>query len=119
MNGPPGAPRPGASRPKAPWERVRALGRRRYVVRAGLLGWALPVGLLSTFGTLALKAAGVIDAETVPEFVVWLLRTRPLWGLAALAGYAGLWVAGGIGVGLLLWRRQERRFEHRRSLRER
>ena len=94
-------------------DRVRALARRRFVWRAGVLGWALPVAVFSTFGTQLLKWTGLIETETVLDFGVWLFRTAPVWGTFAALAYVGLWVVGGVVMGHYLWRRHARRMARR------
>jgi hypothetical protein len=65
-------------------------GLPRFVLLHGVLGWGIPTGLLFVLLT-------------------WIIQGRPEDLAAFLAVNAVIWPAGGLGFGLLMWRRQVRR----------
>jgi len=88
---------------------IRAHTRRRFIWRNGVVRFALPVGFFSTLGTQLLRWTGLVRQETVVDFLVWLLRERPLWGVVGWLVYVAMWMLGGLVMGVYLWRRTQRR----------
>ncbi|MCP1726596.1 hypothetical protein J2T60_000561 [Natronospira proteinivora] len=73
------------------WQQLRRMGRARYILRYGILGWALPVAVL---GLLLLG----LSARALPSLgfmLVMLLVVTPIFGAL---------------VGLWAWEENERRF---------
>jgi hypothetical protein len=77
------------------WEQIRAKGRRRFVVRYGLLYWGLPFGLVTTLGPVAY---GFFRHSAAPS--VWSLT----------GSFIVLCLGFGYGMGETEWRRRERAY---------
>jgi hypothetical protein len=74
------------------WEKVRALGRWRFIWMIGVIGWGVPTG--------ALMLAWRWWSDGVPP----TLRTIVI--MAVVFG-----IGGGLAFGAVMWRRTERRYE--------
>ena len=70
------------------WETTRKLGRGRYVLRYGIAGWAIPVGVFLTG----------ID--------IW----QHGFSLSKIIIAAIIWPVGGYFFGMIVWSSSERRY---------
>ncbi|MDQ2070792.1 hypothetical protein [Natronospira bacteriovora] len=73
------------------WQRVRRMGRWRYVLYRGILGWALPVAVAG----LLLLALSTRQLPSLGFVLFMLLVAVPVFGVL---------------VGLWAWQENERRF---------
>lgn len=73
----------------ARWEEQRKKGKPRFVLVTGVLSYGVPMFAITTFA--------------LP-----LLRARPLPSPFAIAFSAGMWLLGGVILGLMLWWVNER-----------
>ena len=71
------------------WETTRKLGRNRYVVRNGIIGWGIPVGIFMTL--LNIWQHGFSVASIVIAGIIWPI--------------------GGYVFGLITWAISERRYQ--------
>jgi hypothetical protein len=71
------------------WETTRQLGKRRYVVRNGVVGWGIPVGIILTL------------------FDTW----RRGFSAHAIVIAVIIWPIAGYFVGLATWAIRERRYQ--------
>jgi hypothetical protein len=71
------------------WERIRKAGRSSYIVKYGVLGWGIPVAILTTL-------MDWLQGTPVTELAVALAIRLPLFAI------------GGIAFGAFLWAFQER-----------
>ena len=74
------------------WDEVRAFGRWRFIWLIGVVGWGVPVGVL----TLAWRW--------------WDTGTRPTLSNILVTAIV-ITIAGGITFGALIWRRAERNYQ--------
>lgn len=79
-------------RDRAKWERVRAKGKRRFVLMRGVLGWGLGTAILSSV---------LLAIEGVPSFHLW-----PGLPIAVL-----VFAAGGYFWGSWVWDILERQYQ--------
>ena len=86
------------------WAQIRARGRRDFILRYGVRGWALPVGVAVWLA--AFVVVPVLMMEPSPDWAY--LGSRP-FVLSVLAG-VGLWPLGGWAWAAWEWRRCEARF---------
>ncbi len=68
---------------RAKWERVRAKGKRRFVIRRGVLGWGLGTGILSSV---------LLAVEGAPSFHPWLELPVAMLVFAAGGYFWGSWM---------------------------
>ena len=86
------------------WARIRQQGKWRFVLRYGLLRWALPVALLTGALTLfdpVLRGGRPLSA---------LAEGPPMLSLTSLVVLVLLWVVVGSVVGLIMWNSSEARY---------
>jgi hypothetical protein len=70
------------------WKTTRELGKSRYVIRKGMIGWAVPVGIFVTL------------------FEIWLNG----FSAVAIIINAIIWPIAGYCVGVATWAISERRY---------
>ncbi|HEX8242382.1 MAG TPA: hypothetical protein VF541_02755 [Longimicrobium sp.] len=84
------------------WPPDSAGGKRRFIIRRGVLGWAVPTGILVTLTLFVVIPVFMVHDQ--PDFAY--LRSRAFQSLlAALV----LWPLGGWLFGAMEWRRHRRR----------
>jgi len=80
------------------WDRIRAGGQRRFLIRYGVIGRGLPMALLCAIAIEVSLGSTLPDALWAPPFLGRLALAFAFFGL------------GGAFTTLMTWRLYERRF---------
>jgi hypothetical protein len=84
------------------WERVRARGRARYIIRS-FLSWGVPMWVAQTFGPLLYDA--IMHKPHTPPFLIWSPALDFVFDMV-------LWIFGfGYLMGESMWRKHERDYD--------
>jgi hypothetical protein len=85
-------------RSREEWERVRAAGQRRFLIRYGVIGRGAPMAVLCALAIEVSLGGSLPEALWAPPFIGRLVLAFAFFGL------------GGAFTSLMTWRLYERRF---------